>query len=302
MSHTCLYFPTAELHSRLASVLISHPAEGRRLGWLGWWFLRNEKWECADDFGITGFGRFQSIILAVKDIRSVDLLIFWNPVSHCYEMNWVTTHAVQLLSAVDDVVRMRVSAEQVPVAAHVLRERDTSRRRASWGSPHVQQTPDTTHRHSQGRLRRLRALPRAPRGRRRRPAAISEPGGRGRPPERLRRWRGRAAGCWLTVSASSGRRRQASPRWRSGRLMATTSAVSFYSHCLSSCLSLSFSLSVCGANSCKRGRETRIQLTNFQLKADLLNTFIFVFSPWIQVIGLMTIWLFTRCIYKKSSE
>ena len=107
----------------------------------------------------------------------------------------------------------------------------------------MQQATDPTDRHPQSRLRRLFPVPRAPRSRRW-PSAVSEPGGRGRPPQRLRRWRERAAGCWRTVSVSSGRRRRALPRWRSGRLMATTSAVSFYSHCLSFCLSVSFFLSL----------------------------------------------------------
>jgi len=138
-----------------------------------------------------------------------------------------------------------IAAEQVEGAAHVPRERDSTSRRAVRRSPHHQPATDSADRNAQGRLRRLRRLPRAPRdggGRRRRRrrrqhAAISEPGGRGRPPERLHRWRERAAGYWRTVSDSSGRRRRASPRWRSGRLTAMTSAVSFSSHCLSFCLS-----------------------------------------------------------------
>ena len=155
---------------------------------------------------------------------------------------------------------MRVAAEQVPVAAHVLRERDSSGRRAGRRTDRVQPTSDAADRHAQGRLRRLRSVPRPPRGRgrrRRRPAAVSEPGGRGRPPERHRRWRAQAAGCWRTVSASSGRRRRASPRWRSGRLTATTSAVSCsspppsvllsVSFFVRPCVSLRLSLSVCGA-------------------------------------------------------
>jgi len=38
MSHTCLYFPAAELHTPWP-VLISRPAEGRRLSWqvAGYW-------------------------------------------------------------------------------------------------------------------------------------------------------------------------------------------------------------------------------------------------------------------------
>ena len=35
MSHTCLYFPAAELRSALAGTHF-HPAEGRRLSWPGW--------------------------------------------------------------------------------------------------------------------------------------------------------------------------------------------------------------------------------------------------------------------------
>jgi len=132
------------------------------------------------------------------------------------------------------------AVEQVAWPAYVLRERDTTGRRAGRRTTHVQPTTDAADRHAQGRLHRLRPLPRTPRGRPRRHAAVSEPGGRGRPPEqRHRRWRERAAGCWRTVSDSSGRRRPALPRWRSGRLMATTSAVSF-----SSTLSVLLSVSV----------------------------------------------------------
>ena len=144
------------------------------------------------------------------------------------------------------VVRMRVvAAEQVPVSAYVLRERDTASRRTSRRATALQSASDSADRHAQGRLRRLRVVPRRTRSWGR-PAAISEPGGRGRPPQRLHRWRGRAADCWRTASASSVPRRPASPRWRSGRLTAMTSAVSFSSHRrLSLCLSLSISLSVC---------------------------------------------------------
>jgi len=138
-------------------------------------------------------------------------------------------------------VRMRVAAEQVSCTTNLPREWDSTCGRAGRRSPHLQSKTDSTHRYAQSRLHRLRPLPRTRGGRR--PAAVSEPGGRGRPPERLHRWRERAADCWRTVSASSGRPRRVLPRWRSGRLMATTSVVSFSSHCLSSCLSLC--LSVC---------------------------------------------------------
>jgi len=45
MNHTCLYSPAAQHHRTLALVLISRPAEGRRLSWPGWlseilrWFV-----------------------------------------------------------------------------------------------------------------------------------------------------------------------------------------------------------------------------------------------------------------------
>jgi len=66
MNHTCLHSPAAEHHRSLWLVLISRPAEFRRLSWSGWlgeiprWFVRRRRspisreWRMAKDLRVQG--------------------------------------------------------------------------------------------------------------------------------------------------------------------------------------------------------------------------------------------------------